>query len=403
MTYRAAELTCETGLSISDIPADQWDRIAPSDAPFVQWDFLDILEKTGCVGPGTGWFPSLLALWRTDEGPGETERQLVGALPVYIKHNSAGEFVFDWGWADAAQRAGISYYPKAVVAIPFTPVPGPRILVDESSEDSEALRERLIREAFDWAASEELSSLHFNFVEDEDRQTLRDLDCAIRLGFQYHWHNGGPFGQEESYRDFDDFLGRLRSKKRSNIKREQRKLAEKDVSLHNRSGDEVDDAVMRRMFSYYKDTVEKFFYGRQYLNLEFFEAVGHRMPEVLHVVEAEYDGDCYGGALNFFGRDRLFGRYWGQTRDIKYTHFNVCFYEGIRWAIDHGLSVFEGGSGGDHKYDRGFMPTETFSAHWARHPGLHEGIEDFIAREEAAIRREIERITESTPFKQLED
>jgi hypothetical protein len=403
MTYRAAELTCETGLSIGDIPAEQWDRIAPSDAPFVQWEFLDILENTGCVGPGTGWFPNLLALWRTEEGPGETQRKLVGALPLYIKHNSAGEFVFDWGWADAAQRAGISYYPKAVVAIPFTPVPGPRILVDESSEDPEALRDRLIREAFGWATSEELSSLHFNFVEESDRETLRELGCAIRLGFQYHWHNGGPFGDEASYDDFDDFLGRLRSKKRSNIKREQRKLAERDVTLHTRTGDDITAGVMQRMFSYYKDTVEKFFYGRQYLNLPFFEAVGRRMSDVLHVVEAEHDGHCYGGALNFFGRDRLFGRYWGQTRDIKYTHFNVCFYEGIRWAIDQGLSVFEGGSGGDHKYDRGFMPTETFSAHWARHPGLHEGIEDFIGREEAAIRREIERITESTPFKQLDD
>lgn len=406
------QLVCRTHESIGDIPREQWRRVAGTDAPFLRWSFLTALEETGCVGPGTGWTPRPLTLWRRDDDAGSPD-ELVAALPMYIKMHSAGEFVFDWGWADAAERAGLAYYPKAVVAVPFTPVPGPRLLVDEEVagdvDAPDALRRRLVEEAADFADAEGLSSVHFNFVVPEERDLLREGGLPIRVGYQYHWHNGGPLGPEDAesgdgagYADFDDFLSRLRSKKRSNIKRQRRKLRQKGVEVRSRTGDQLDERDWRRAYAYYRDTVQKFFYGRQYLNEAFFLELGRRMPDQIHLAEALHpdDGEPYAGAVNLMGRGRLFGRYWGSLADIKFTHFDVCFYEGIRWSIDQGLSVFEGGSGGEHKFDRGFMPAYTYSAHYIRHPGLRQAIEDFIGREQSVIESEVERKRrEDSPYK----
>lgn len=383
---------------IREIDEERWQGLVEGASPFLEYGFLAALEETGCVGPRTGWTPKPLTLW---EGEGDDE-ELVGALPMYIKTHSAGEFVFDWSWADAAKRSGIEYYPKAVVQVPFTPVMGKRLLVDPDRDDVPALRRRLIDEAIDYVEREQLSSVHFNFVRPDELDALEDADLPVRESFQYHWYNGREMGEAESFESFEDFLSELRSKKRSNIKRERRRFRDNGGWTEVVAGSEVTDAHLERMFRYYQRTVHKYFGGNQYLNEDFFLALGERMRDRLHLVLAEQDGEEFGGAFNVFKNDRLYGRYWGALRDVKFSHFEACFYSSIEWCIDEGMEVFEGGSGGDHKFDRGFMPTYTYSGHYIRHPSLKQAIRDFVRRECDVIESRAEELRENSPFKEHE-
>jgi predicted N-acyltransferase len=328
---------------------------------------------------------------------------------MYEKTHSAGEFVFDWSWADAAQRAGIPYYPKGVVAVPFTPASGRRLLVDPDHDSADAIRDELIDSAIALCERSGLSSLHFDFIRDEERAPLDEAGCALRNDIQYQWYNGLKSGAREPYDDFEDFLSELRSKRRSNIKRERRKLREKGVDIRVVRGEalsqEALDTHMRRMFGYYRNTVNKFFYGNLYLNEAFFVEIGRKMAEQVHLVVAEKDGEEFAGAFNMEGRsegsDVLWGRYWGQSRDVDYTHFEVCFYKPVEWCIDQGIDRFEAGAGGDHKHDRGFQPTRTYSAHHIEHPRLSEAIEDVIRRETIAINDRVSRMEENSPIKRV--
>ncbi|WP_168210660.1 GNAT family N-acetyltransferase [Persicimonas caeni] len=377
--------------AVGALDASQWDALVADASPFLEHGFLVTLEETGCVGEGTGWYPQILGAFRDGE--------LVGALPLYLKTDSRGEFVFDWSWADAAHRAGMQYYPKAVVAVPFTPIEGRRILVDESQEDAGAIRRALVEAAIDFAQRAQLSSLHFNFVLPEEVELFEDLGLPIREGLQYHWYNGPDLGVGDDYGDFDDYLARFRSKKRSNIRRERRKLAEAGVTTKVLVGDEVTPAHLDRMFDYYRDTIEKFYWGKQYLNRAFFEQLGQALGDRVHMVVAEHDGREFAGAFNLWKGDGLYGRYWGCLDEIKYAHFEVCLYRAVEWCIDHGVQKFEPGAQGEHKYDRGFMPTPTYSAHWVRHPGLARAIADFIAQEKWEVERQIEAMREDSPYK----
>jgi predicted N-acyltransferase len=383
---------------IGDVDEGEWERLVEGASPFLAHGFLAALEETGCVGPGTGWTPQPLTLW---EGDGEDE-ELVGALPLYIKTDSAGEFVFDWSWADAALRSGIDYYPKAVVQVPFTPVMGKRLLVAPDRDDVPVLRRRLIDEAVEFVERESLSSVHFNFVRPDELDALKDADLPVRESFQYHWYNGRELGDAKSFESFEDFLSELRSKKRSNIKRERRRFRDNGGRTEVLAGSEVTDAHLERMFRYYRRTCRKYFGGSQYLNEEFFLELGERMRDRLHLVIAEQDGEEFGAAFNVFEGDRLYGRYWGAVRDVKFSHFEAGFYSSIEWCIDEEMELFEGGSGGDHKYDRGFMPTYTYSGHYIRHPSLKQAIRDFVRRERDVIESRAEELREHLPFKEHE-
>ncbi len=377
--------------AVGDIPAGDWDAIVGDASPFLEHGFLATLEETRCVGPGTAWRPQIVAAYRGEE--------LVGALPMYLKLDSAGEFVFDWSWADAAYRAGIEYYPKAVVAVPFTPIEGRRILVAADEQEPQAVGHALVEAALEFARVNKLSSLHFNFVEPDEVALLEEFDLPIRYGMQYHWYNGAQLGDGASYDDFDGFLARFRSKKRSNIKRERRKLDEAGVTTEVLTGEAITEAHLDRMFDYYLDTIDKFAWGRQYLNRDFFLQIGQTLRDRLHMVVASQNGEEFAAAFNLWKDGGLYGRYWGCEREVNYAHFEVCLYRPVEWCIDRGVQKFEPGAQGEHKYDRGFLPTVTRSAHFLRHPGLDRAVRGFIEQERREVERQVEMMREDGPFK----
>ena len=386
------ELTTTTIDGVSKLSADDWDRLVGSASPFLEHGFLNTLEATGCLDPASGWTPKIIVAHRDDH--------LVGAVPFYLKDHSQGEFVFDFGWANAAHRIGRSYYPKAVVAVPFTPVTGCRILVDDSEENADDIAQQLVDEALDLADELELSSVHFNFIRPDERSLFEKRGLPIRLGFQYHWYNDDGTDEGNRYEDFDHFLSRFRSKKRSNIRRERRKLDQAGVTSRVVTADELTDADMHRMYRYYLDTVHKYFYGRQYLTEEFFLAIRHNLTDRLHTVFAHDEEDQpFAAAFNLMKNRRLYGRYWGCDREVKYAHFEACIYRPVEWCIQQGFDVFEPGAGGEHKFDRGFEPTPTYSAHYIRDVALRRAVEDFIDRERPLIRDEIAQLRDDSPFK----
>ncbi|MBA2661926.1 MAG: GNAT family N-acetyltransferase [Bradymonadaceae bacterium] len=360
-----------------------WDALVGEHSPFLEHGFLAALETTGCVGEASGWLPQIFVL---REGA-----RIVGALPLYLKTNSTGEFVFDWGWAEGAQRAGIAYYPKAVVGVPFTPVTGARLLVAADAEDASEVRRVLAAAAVQLAEQMGLSSVHFNFITEEEIPVFEELGLPIRTGLQYHWKN-------TDYTSFNAFLGRFGAKRRANIRRERRKLDEAGVTTEIKLGREVERKDLQRVFKYYKDTVNKFYYGQQYLSLEFFEELHTTLPDRLHLVTAHQSGAPFAGTFNLYKGERLYGRYWGALKEVEFTHFEVCMYRAISWCIEHGVAVFEPGAGGEHKFERGFSPTRTYSAHFIRDTRLRMAVADFITRERAQLEAEIVYLASHSPI-----
>jgi predicted N-acyltransferase len=365
--------------SITDIPKDEWDRLLGDGPPFLSWDFLQILEQTGCVKPERGWAPAHISL--TQNG------QRVGVAPAYIKGNSEGEFVFDHHWADFSERRlGAQYYPKLVVASPFTPATGPRLLLAPQL-DLELGAQALVRGLEQVVADNPLSSAHVLFAEPAQALALGAAGMLLRQGVQFHWHNAGYFS-------FDDFLGRYSSKRRHQVRRERRELEAQGIELTVKSGKELRVADIDHMFEFYCATVEKHFYGRRYLNREFFHELCSRMGEHVLVVLAHERGVArpLAGAFNLLGKHKLYGRYWGAREERRFLHFNVCYYRGIEECILRGLDVFEPGAGGEHKVVRGFEPTITYSAHHLKHPSLERALRDFLQREKSAIDTELEEV-----------
>ncbi len=390
----------ETHEGVGELDPDAWNRLVGDGSPFLDHGFLSLLEETGCTGHEAGWLPMILTATRipadaAEDAPGE----LVGALPIYIKTNSAGEFVFDWGWADAAHRAGIPYYPKAVVAVPFTPVTGTRLLVDPEDPLADELSRALVGAALGMAKRSGLSSVHFNFVLEREVAALEHAGLPTRFGMQYHWYNGEERGEQGPYPDFDAFLQRFRAKRRANIRRERRKLAESGVRVRAVQGDAIDEALMDHVFRCYKSTVDKFHWGRQYLNREFFLRLPERARDHLHIVVASDGRGDFAAAFNMLKAGRLYGRYWGCTREVPFAHFEVCMYYPIEWCIQNGVGVFEPGAGGEHKYERGFEPTKTFSAHYIVEPALDHAIRDFLARERDGVDGRIAYMNDTSVLK----
>jgi predicted N-acyltransferase len=363
-------LTLRVVPRIRDIPKEAWDALAvPAISPFVEHTWLDCLEEAGCVGERAGWIPQHLALYDGDE--------LVAAAPAYAKTNSEGEFVFDWAWADLADRLGIAYYPKLVVAVPFTPATGDRVLVKPGRDRAETVA--VFAEAIRKLVAEiGLSSAHVLFPPEAEAQDFGRAGMMIRHGVQFHWTNEG-FGT------FEDFLATLPQKKRTQIRRERKQLAIDGVTLQTLGPQDLSRDVAHAMYDLYTTTVDKYFYGRRYLKKRFFELVAERFAHRLAWVVAKKDGRIIASAFNVKKRDVLYGRYWGAHVDLPFLHFNVCYYHGIDEAIREGLKTFNPGAGGEHKRVRGFFPTVTHSAHHVENPKMRAIIADFLSRERAAI------------------
>jgi predicted N-acyltransferase len=359
--------------SIRDLGEPIWRRLLPPDAPpFLAFEWLDALERTGCVKPERGWMPAHVSL--------RQDGRVVAAAPAYVKGNSEGEFVFDHGWARFAQgRLRIDYYPKLIVAVPFTPATGPRLLIAEG-ENRDQITRTFVEGIAQLCAELELSSAHVLFPDAEQASALARAGLARRAGMQFHWHNAG-------YSTFEDFLARFSSKRRNQIRRERRELERGGTTIEHLTGRELGADVLDQVFEFYCSTVHKYYWGRQYLNRHFFEEVFATMPERLHVVLARDRASRrpLAGAFNLLGKYALYGRYWGAREERACLHFNVCYYEGIDYCIRRGLSLFEPGAGGEHKQARGFVPTLTDSVHYLADPRLDFAVRDFVGHEREAL------------------
>lgn len=369
--------------SLADISPDSWNHLVQDGNPFLRHEFLIALERHQCVGERTGWLPRHIVCF-------DEKGQLVGAAPMYLKDNSYGEFVFDWGWAEAYRRYGLPYYPKLVSAIPFTPVTGQRLLLSPGATHDVA--RAIIEHALEDARSQQFSSIHWLFTTDADTDVLRQQGLLHRLGCQFHWHNPG-------YRDFDDFLANLSSKKRKNIRRERRLVQEAGVELEILQGSKASDAQWQVFHRFYRSTFQRLG-GIPMLTLPFFQEIATTMGDQIILVSAQRDKHLVAGAISFRSARALYGRHWGCNAEYDSLHFEACYYQGIAYCIEHGLHTFEPGAQGEHKVYRGFLPTLTQSTHWIAHPGFREAVADFLHRETPAVRDYARQLTLHSPYRE---
>jgi len=370
--------------SIDAVDADQWNALTGTANPFLRYEFLSALERNACVGERHGWLPRHL-LASDDSG------RLTGAVPMYLKDNSYGEFVFDWSWADAYQRAGLSYYPKSVVAVPYTPATGPRILTT-GGDDADDVANQLIQLAREWSENERLSSLHCLFTDKNDTRRLKEQGFLLRLGCQFHWQNQG-------YRDFDDYLSCFSSHKRKKVRRERRHVQQASIEIRTVHGQQASEPEIEVMYDFYRSTFEKK-WGHPTLTLDFFREIAGTMGEQLLFFIARKNRRIVAGAICFRSDDTLYGRHWGCYDDYHSLHFETCYYQGIDYCIRHGLKAFEPGAQGEHKISRGFLPTPTWSAHWIRQRRFRYIIARFLEQETEAMRDYMDELSGHSPFKQ---
>jgi predicted N-acyltransferase len=369
--------------SIHPIGREAWNAVSGTDNPFLRFEFLAALETHQGVGQRFGWLPCFLTAYEGAE--------LVGAVPLYLKNNSYGEFVFDWSWADAYQRAGLAYYPKAVVAVPYTPATGPRILTAVHA-DRDRVAGALIDLAQEWSASQNLSSLHWLFPDATDTRRLEDHGLLLRLGCQFHWQNRG-------YRDFDDFLEGFSSRKRKKVRRERRYVEQAGIDIRIVHGHQVSATELETMHDLYRSTFDKKS-GHATLSLEFFREIAVTMGEQLVLVIATRDSRIVAGAICLRSGDTLYGRHWGCYDDYHSLHFEACYYQGIDYCIANGLSTFEPGAQGEHKISRGFLPTPTWSAHWLADERFRAIVGRFLQQETEAMRDYMLELEQHSPFRQ---
>jgi len=380
MDDRPVEVRIASG--VANLPRDQWDACAGTDDPFLSHDFLSILEESDSVGQGTGWQPAPIVI----DGP---DGRIAAALPAYLKTHSQGEYVFDHNWADAYGRAGGRYYPKLQIAVPFSPVPGRRLLVRDGA-DSARLAAGLIGAAEALVRQNGLSSAHATFVAPAQVPIFEAADWLIREDCQFHWENRG-------YARFDDFLASLSSAKRKTIRKERTRALEGLEAIWV-TGSDLTEAHWDAFWQFYQDTGARK-WGRPYLTRSFFSLLGERMADKVLLVLALRNGKPIAGALNLIGADTLYGRYWGCMEDVPNLHFELCYYQAIDFAIAHSLSRVEAGAQGGHKLVRGYEPVATWSAHYIADPGFRAAIADFLARERFAAAQEREYLESRTPYK----
>ncbi|MEO1168242.1 MAG: GNAT family N-acetyltransferase [Pseudomonadota bacterium] len=363
---------------VRSLDAAQWDACAGDDNPFLSHAFLSMLEESGSVAPGTGW-QSLPVSIAGDDGT------LEAVAPAYAKGHSQGEYVFDHNWADAWERAGGRYYPKLQVAVPFTPVPGRRLLAKDTGRIP-----ALIAALETIARDNGMSSAHATFIAEDEIVWFENAGWLIREGTQFHWENDG-------YADFDAFLEALSSRKRKTIRRERRRAVE-GLEIEHVTGADLTEDHWDIFWDFYQDTGMRK-WGQPYLTREFFSMLGERMGDRTLLIIARRDGAPVAGALNLIGADTLYGRYWGCLADVPFLHFELCYYQAIDIAIARGLKRVEAGAQGGHKLARGYRPVKTWSAHYFPDAGFRNAVADFLAAERHAVEREIEFLGEMTPFK----
>ena len=379
------QLRVEIHPSLAGIDRAAWDACAGPDNPFISHDFLSALEQSGSATPETGWIGQHLLLYDREGAPP------IAAVPLYGKLHSYGEYIFDQGWADAYERAGGRYYPKLLAGVLFSPVPGPRLLIAPGHARPPAIA-ALARAMKRLGHEHGVSSIHVNFLTRPEWQALGDAGWLLRLGCQYHWHNDG-------YRNFEDFLAALNSRKRKAIRKERREVAETGLTFRQLSGDDIRPEHWDRFYRFYRNTSDRK-WGDAYLTREFFHMIGASMAERILLVLAEHDGEPVAGALNLIGGDTLYGRNWGCSAHHPHLHFETCYYQAIDFTIERGLATVEAGAQGEHKIQRGYLPTETYSAHHIFHPGLRAAVSHFLDQERPAMREQIRALTVEGPYKQ---
>jgi predicted N-acyltransferase len=374
MASRAAVRVIE---DLAEVPAADWNALVDGQ-PFLRHEFFSALHDTGCASARTGWAPRFITLWEAG--------RLTGALPLYLKSHSYGEYVFDWAWADAYHRHGLEYYPKLLSAVPFSPVTGARAIASDA-----ARRRRLVDAALEHARG--VSSLHLLFPSRAEAEELADAGLMLRRGVQFHWQNPG-------YRSFDEFLATLTHDKRKKIKQERRKVRDAGVTLRRKTGAEITREDWKFFTRCYTLTYRAHM-SSPYLNLAFFARLGETLGDHVLLVIAEREGRPVAAALDVFTDRTLYGRYWGAVEHIPALHFEACYYQALEFCIERGIAAFEGGAQGEHKMARGFMPQETFSAHWLRHPQFADAVEKFLEREAAGVGRYIDELREHSPFRHV--
>jgi predicted N-acyltransferase len=367
---------------LEEIPANAWNQLIRDDNPFLKHEFLSALEKHHCLGMDLGWVPRHVTVSANNE--------LIGAMPMYIKYNSYGEFVFDWSWADASERAGMEYYPKLVVSIPYTPVTGPRMLTADDKLETE-IRNALVQTALQQADELGASSLHWLFTDPRDTRALVESGMMQRHHYQFHWHN-------HQYENFDHFLSTFTASKRKKVKRERRQVSDANITIEILKGNEISDEIWATFHRFYCLTFHNR-YGHPTLTLDFFREIGRTMAENVLLILAYHSGECVAGAINFLGGDTLYGRHWGCSKTFHSLHFEVCYYSAIEYCINHGLARYEAGAQGEHKLYRGFVPVNTASCHWIRNPALGDAVAEFLLWEKPQINHQIQQLSEHSPYK----
>lgn len=367
--------------TLDRLPRDQWNALAGSVNPFIRHEFLSGLENTGCVGNNTGWEGTHLLLYAD-----RCRQKLVGAVPMYLKYHSYGEYVFDWAWADAYQRAGLEYYPKLLVAIPFTPVVGPRIL---ASTDS--VRDELISAMLDHAQNLGVSSLHCLFTDQADMDALQQRGLLCRMGTQFHWRNDG-------YASFDDYLQAFTASKRKKIKRERRRVREAGIEFEIVSGDQLRSQHWDAMYRFYRTTILE--YGAiPYLTHDFFATLGRDMANQTVLVFAHQNQQYVAGAMFLRDQYALYGRYWGALHNYNGLHFETCYYRAIEYCIDHKIERFEAGAQGEHKLSRGLLPMVTYSLHWLKESRFATAVADYLDQEHGRVIHYRDVLAQHSPFR----
>ena len=383
-------ITVRVAGSLAEVDAAGWDACAGTESPFVRHAFLSALEDSGSATAETGWAAQHLVI--EDEAGG-----YLAVAPMYLKNHSYGEYVFDWGWAEAYERAGGRYYPKLICAVPCTPTKGPRLMVrpGTSTDQTEHLQATLASAMVQVAERMKVSSVHINFPNEAEWKLMGDVGYLQRQGQQFHWENQG-------YETFDDFLTQLSSRKRKNIKKERARVKEMPLDIQALRGAEITEAHWHPFYGFYCNTTDRK-WGESYLTREFFSLIGERCGDDVVLIYGVAEGTPVCGALNLVGSDTLYGRNWGSAANFKFLHFEVCYYRAIDFAIEHGLSRVEAGAQGPHKIQRGYLPSPTYSAHWIADPGLRDAIARFLDDERQGIEHEMTINTRHSPFRQDND
>jgi predicted N-acyltransferase len=360
-----------------------WDSLVGAGSPFLEWGWLTSLEDAGCVTAETGWLPQHLTLW---DGS-----RLIGACPLYVKGHSQGEFVFDHHWAEAAARAGIRYYPKLLVAVPFTPVTGARFLTHPDCHRPTVMR-ALGLALKQLCTQHGLSSVHVNFCFPDEVEFLGTIGFERRAGYQFQWTNPG-------WRTFDDYLGALRSKRRVQIKHERRELDTQGITIAGHAGEEIPAELFATMFHLYKSTIDKLYWGRQYLNEALFDLLRQRWKHRLCFFTARRNGQIIAGTFTVRKGEALYGRYWGAFEQLRYLHFNVCYYAAIEYCLREGITRFEPGAGGEFKHLRGFDARPTHSMHFVSEPRLARAVRDYLRAERDDVAQDVSWLTQQSALK----